>query len=290
MWAWLNDAYFAGTDSVNGTECNVWNFTSVKANLSLCAVGDMPLRYFTQTYGALPGANVSAQSTTAIFKNVTVGPPSSSDIEVPKTCYGKPMVCDEDPGGRYLSKDFFIAHPEDKFNISNQDLADVLGDTIFTCVDVIRNNTQKDEYSLISHYRISLDTRYGIYALCNGYPGQCIERDLFHVGREAAFGFKDLAGQCANNSDIGNWYSMPSAGRCESRAQLMDGTCTWLIEERVKTINLTCPFEERGMLKACYEYDPKKPVFDAARIIFENSFASEDPAKGGCKDLGGPTF
>lgn len=43
----------------------------------------------------------------------------------------------------------------------------------FTCLDVLSNHTESDQYSVISHFTVEVDTRFGPYSLCNGYPGQC---------------------------------------------------------------------------------------------------------------------
>ena len=57
-----------------------------------------------------------------------------------------------------------------KYDISNQDTADWLGDTLFTCLDVTSGHTESDQYSTISLFEVEVDTRWGAYSLCNGYP------------------------------------------------------------------------------------------------------------------------
>jgi len=188
--------------------------------------------------------------------------------------------------------DHYIAHPPNIYNLANQDTADMLGDTVFTCFDVRSGGTKKDHYGVISHYKIWVDGRFGQYALCNGYnPGTCVGREDFKVGRESSLGTKEKGGQCANNTDTGSWFSFPEKGQCQSKQQLEDSTptaCTWYIEERVKTVNISCPFYTHGMLSACQNDQGKIPLYEKARSIFETAFLYNDEEKGGCQDLGGP--
>jgi len=70
-------------------------------------------------------------------------------------------------------------------------------------------------------------------------------------------------------------------------SKLKNGLCTWMVQERVKTVNLSCIMKTHKMLEACREVS-SNPAFEKARTIFHKAFLSEDESQGGCKDLGGP--
>mmetsp|Transcript_16445 Transcript_16445/g.23032 ORF Transcript_16445/g.23032 Transcript_16445/m.23032 type:complete len:449 (+) Transcript_16445:21-1367(+) len=297
MWSWIAVAAYQGNETLNGTVCSVWALRTPQTNITLWVeVGsDLPRSQYIETLAALPGAAQRLIRISQNFSEVKRGPFPPEHLKIPDECFLPPLVCEAASKTPHAIQtlDHFLAHPEGRYNISNQNTADILGDTVFTCADVLNNGTALDGYALLSHYKISLDTRYGEYALCNGYPGVCTQsRDNFHVGREASYGGKDLRGQCSDNSeDIGTWFSLPAASRCKSRADLDEGRCAWFIEERVKTINLTCPFQEHDMLGACGDgmLHPGPPsTFSRARAIFSAAFASADATKGGCPDVGGP--
>uniref|UniRef100_A0A7S2TW06 Uncharacterized protein n=1 Tax=Lotharella oceanica TaxID=641309 RepID=A0A7S2TW06_9EUKA len=289
LWGWVQAAKYYGTARIGDVECNIWKFFSSKTNITLYEHGDLPVMQVIETVGGLPGMTPQKISIEQVYLNITLGKPAEKDIALPAYCTEKPATCAPQTE-RVITMDHYIAHPPDHFNITDQDTADLLGDTVFTCSDVKRNHTKDDHYGVISHYRISVDTTWGQYALCNGYPGVCVGNEDFFVGREASMGIKEKGGQCANNSDVGTWYSFPAAGQCQSRGDLDAHKCTWFIEERVKTINLTCPFDTHKMLAACNE-EPQtgQSIFAKASQIFAQSFASDDVADGGCPDLGGAT-
>jgi len=301
MWDWVAAATYQGNQTLNGSACSVWALRTPKTNITLWVeIGsELPLSQYIETLAALPGAAPRLIRISQNYSEVKKGPFPAEHMKIPDECFLPPLVCEvaKDPPPPHTvvqTLDHYVAHPEGKYNISNQNTADILGDTVFTCADVRNNGTALDGYALLSHYRIALDTRFGEYALCNGYPGVCTQsRDNFHVGREASYGGKDLRGQCSDNSqDIGTWFSLPAASRCKSRADLDEGRCTWFIEERVKTINLTCPFQTHDMIGACNDgmAHPGPPnTFSRARAIYAAAFASVDPAEGGCPDVGGPT-
>jgi hypothetical protein len=139
------------------------------------------------------------------------------------------------------------------YNISNQDTADWLGDAIFTCLDVLSNHTTTDNYGVISLFEVEVDTRWGEYSECNGYPGLCLngEGDNLHVGREASIGVGPLGSQCLDNTATGSWYSLPAAGECTKPGQFVGTDCSWRVTKRVRTVSLECVFQQHGMAKAC---------------------------------------
>jgi len=284
-WHWVRNATYGGHTQYRGRKVQKWYARSPLANYTLFVDKNLPVLFLSQTYEALPGMKKVKSNSTEIYLNISVGAPPLDKLSKPRKCTAMPPPC-KVAGNPVKTLSHYIAHPPDIFNLSDQDTADELGDTAFTCYDVSRGHTKADDYGVISHYRISVDTRYGQYALCNGYPGVCVGGDEFRVGREASIGIKPNGGHCSDNLDTGSWFSFPSKGRCTSREALIEGTCTWFVEERVKTINISCPFRTHKMIEACSLYET--PAYATARSIFRKAFLFEDESAGGCKDLGGP--
>ena len=104
------------------------------------------------------------------------------------------------------------------------------------------------------------------------------------VGREGSFGVGANSGQCADNSKVGSWYSLPAGGLCsDDRPLSLKDKCTWRIKERVKTIDGDCVLQQRGMLKSCLA-EQRLPMTKTVQI-FKAAFDETDPAKGGCKPV-----
>eukprot|EP00466_Bigelowiella_natans_P002258 jgi/Bigna1/91242/estExt_fgenesh1_pg.C_940014 len=327
MWAWLKYSKYGGEKDFEGKNVSVWCFKSKDVNLTLFTAankdentssnGVLPVAQFTEGFSGLPGQTPRHYTYSLTFRDIDATPPPPDKLEIPKACVEPPPTCKAPPPGSIsqssafssssssssatsnnnnnkfiMLMDHYIAHPPNIYNLANQDTADMLGDTVFTCFDVRSGGTKKDHYGVISHYKIWVDGRFGQYALCNGYnPGTCVGREDFKVGRESSLGTKEKGGQCANNTDTGSWFSFPEKGQCQSKQQLEDSTptaCTWYIEERVKTVNISCPFYTHGMLSACQNDQGKIPLYEKARSIFETAFLYNDEEKGGCQDLGGP--
>ena len=57
----------------------------------------------------------------------------------------------------------YIFHPKTSFNISGQDLGDIVGDTFFTCVDVLTNQSSMVDhsYAWISEWNVEYAGTYG---------------------------------------------------------------------------------------------------------------------------------
>ncbi|KAK3279660.1 hypothetical protein CYMTET_12465 [Cymbomonas tetramitiformis] len=286
MWLFVQYSKYAGKAQKLGKWCDVWNFVSARDNITLFVKDNVPVSLNSSSMSPyLPGAKPVLTKYTQDFYNVQVGKPQVS-MDPPDVCSRGAPLCNS---SQSLSKIVtYVAHPKGLYNLSNQDVADCLGDVAFTCYDVSSNHTQADDYGLVSLYVLEVDTRWGAYSLCNGYnPAICFGSESFYVGREASFGItEEFGGQCTDNRKVGNWYSLPYAGQCQGSDTVASGKCSWRIIERVKTIDLNCIFKTHGMLEACNR-DGTLP-FPESQGIFQEAFQSTDEAQGGCPDVGGP--
>lgn len=191
----------------------------------------------------------------------------------------------------WVQFDAYIFHPANVFDIYNEDVADLIGDTAFICADNLANHTSADAYQWVSRYSLQVWTGWGDYAECNrpspSEEGVCISKEKYLVGREASFGLKPHAGQCVDNSDVGVWLSLPEAGMCQNESQVIGpegtGDCSWRIVQKLKTINGTCLLKQQGMLESC----SKETDFPFAKTtaILASAFNSSDPSQGGCPDI-----
>lgn len=199
-----------------------------------------------------------------------------------------PLLCNAPDPPVTVKVSMYIFHPKNKFNISQQDLGDLVGDTVFVCGDMILNQTISGDhdYEWLTQWDIELFSRWGQYLNTNGYdPPTSIGENNFWVGRETA----DYQGgapvqerQCGpSNPRTGMWYSLPEGGRCTDTAP--DGSvCTWRAT-RVKTIDSSCLMGSQGFQAACIK-DGRAP-FTTAQSIFTGAFASEDQSAGGCPSI-----
>lgn len=292
MWAWIKSplAKFNGTHTINGVQCNAWRLTIPKVtDVCLCVTNrNTPLQLnVTAKASGLPGMNVTGSSFTMFqYFGFTPGPVSSSVFALPAECVEPSPIC---KGGGIQTLQMVVAQPSyniSKYEIINQDTADWLGDTFFTCYDVVSNHTDSDQYSVISLFEVDVDTSWGAYSLCNGYPGLCWGTDNFHVGREAPAGIKKYGGQCSDNTDTGSWYSLPGPGRCNTTDQVLGRDCTWKVKSRVRTVEIKCVFIENGMLETCKE--EKSLPFTKSEAIFFRSLTAA-VGQGGCPDVPPPS-
>ena len=100
------------------------------------------------------------------------------------------------------------------------------------------------------------------------------------VGREAATGWKDRCGQCADNSkDVGSWFSLSAAGECLDEQEPDGKSCSWKAVEKVKTVDVKCPAFAH-MFETC-EAESSLPLTASAKVLTQ-IFASDEPANGGC--------
>lgn len=216
---------------------------------------------------------------------------TSSDealLQIPDQCLEPPPICD---GGEVTELDVYIFHPANQFDLYNEDVADLLGDTAFICSDAASGHTDSDAYEWVSRYSLQVWSGWGDYGECNRpsphEEGVCISFEDYAVGREASFGLKPKGGQCVDNSDIGSWYSLPKDGMCQNDTQTLgpkgDGNCSWRVVEKLKTINGTCLLKDQGMLNSCLS-ETSLPFKKTQYVLF-NAFNETDPAKGGCPDI-----
>ena len=81
---------------------------------------------------------------------------------------------------------------------------------------------------------------------------------------------------------------MPSLGQCDQKGdkQIEYGQdCTWRIEERVKTIEGKCLFE--NLKDSCMSVFQGKGI-KKAESIFVNAFQYEEQSEGGCPAINPP--
>jgi len=89
------------------------------------------------------------------------------------------------------------------------------------------------------------------------------------VGREASLGMKPYAGQCLNNTFMGNWYSLTSAGECKGNKTIGQSGCSWKTVTRDKTISADC-LRNQGFVQACLN-DQTMPLYNA-KATMEKAF------------------
>ena len=246
---------------------------------------NIPVGLFSNvTQQNLPGQPATRTVTLMVFSDVVT---TNVDFSVfknfNKTKIDNPPTCN-DRNSKPIVKDMdvYVFHPSNEWNISGQDVADLIGDTYFVCFD--STNTQRDHYQYISKYSLSVNTNWGQYRMCNDYPPKCVGTENFFIGREASGALgPDQAGQCAENTETGSWYSLPSKGECQGDDTPQSGNCTWKINKRIKTINAKCMLD-RGLVAACL-VDKRLPFATGGRI-FSTSF---DDGVVGCPAISPPS-
>jgi hypothetical protein len=108
------------------------------------------------------------------------------------------------------------------------------------------------------------------------------------VGRQASTPCRANGGQCTNNSaDFGNWFSLPEGGECKAGQRVSDGSCTWRIVKREKTVSIDCLVLNHSFTDTC-KADGGAP-FPRAERAFAAVFESDDLSKGGCPALTPPS-
>lgn len=288
LFSWTKVAAYEGQKTLGpkyrNRTCDQWGFNASSVNLTLCTQDNTPvLLVLTQPD---PTESFSIYFDTDFF----AGTPPASLFVPPPNCYVPDPPCD---GGASTQLDAFIFHPEHVFDINNENVADLLGDVVFICSDSLSNHSLIDQFQWVSRYNLQVWSGWGQYAECNRPspkdPGTCIGLEKFLVGREAAFGMKEKCGQCADNSDVGSWYSLPTAGMCNSTSQPLGpnatlGQCTWRILEKKKTIDGKCLLQANNMLQVCLQ-EAAYPFAKSAAIMMA-AFESTDPSQGGCPPVG----
>jgi len=287
MWGWLKYAKQLGNMTIDNRPCNLYGLEVPTQNLtmSVCidaVTGRVPVSFNI----SMPSYSADSIYGPDIHEGLT--PSDKEMLKIPDRCSEKPPICD---GGEASELDVFIFHPANQFDLDNENVADLRGDTAFICLDAISGHTAADAYQWVSRYTLQVWSGWGDYGECNRpsphEPGECISFEDFAVGREASFGFKASAGQCSNNSDIGSWFSLPRDGMCQNDTQVLgvegDGHCSWRVLEKVKTINGSCLLTDQGMLDSCIS-EATMPFVKTESVLL-SAFTETDPSKGGCPDI-----
>eukprot|EP01062_Namystynia_karyoxenos_P006705 TRINITY_DN1234_c0_g1_i1.p1 TRINITY_DN1234_c0_g1~~TRINITY_DN1234_c0_g1_i1.p1 ORF type:complete len:449 (+),score=108.01 TRINITY_DN1234_c0_g1_i1:73-1347(+) len=279
VFDWFQYAVFNGTVMREGVELNRWALQAPNVDLWLLITKDgIPVVQNTTTNG------VTTELTFINFKPNVTDPSLWEGFNKEDYLHPKPCAPPADP--KPVNQTMYIFHPKNDFNITGQDLADALGDVFFTCEDFLLNQSSSIDhsYAWITQWEIELVPRWGQYQNCNGYPPVCLGANDWWVGHEAANGLAaPEAGQCQTNPEVGEWWSMPAGGLCKEGHRPGDGACTWRKSRRVKTIDSTCLLAT-GYKAACLK--DKRCPFPSATALFNGAFASTDPKRGGCPDLG----
>jgi hypothetical protein len=286
LFSWVPFAQYGGQLAYGGQNVERWTFNSGPSSSELL-VSDMGVPVRVVQNITVPSAvyNVSYE----FFSFV----PSLGDVEqvwdtFSKAEYTSPMVCPAESPPAVTNVTMWIFHAKHVMDIYGQDLGNEAGDVVFVCQDVIANQSLATDhgYEWLTQWEIELVPRWGQYQNCNGHPPQCIGNEDFWVGREHAeyMGLPASERQCGSSNELtGMWFSLPIGGQCKEGARPGDGSCTWRIARRVKTIEGKCLFEGRGFKQACIT--EQRSPFPTATQLFKNAFATEDPKKGGCPAL-----
>lgn len=150
-------------------------------------------------------------------------------------------------------------------------------------------------YSLFSAFEVSWIEKFGQYANCPPDPtsptgARCTGGDDFHVGRSSAFLLGERQGQCDGDAEeffkrVGIWYSMPVNGECKDGQSPGEGSCSWKVERRVKTIDMACLFDDFGLEEVCQ--NTTAPFTDVTLALI-NALDSDSKAEGGCPPVEPP--
>ena len=113
--------------------------------------------------------------------------------------YTNPPVCPEgshQTDTTYIQRantntTMYIFHPNSSFNISGQDLGDIVGDTFFTCVDVLTNQSSMVDhsYAWISEWNVEYAGTYGQVRFADG--AFTMQRDCERYACEGLWGLLD---------------------------------------------------------------------------------------------------
>jgi hypothetical protein len=290
LFAWVPVAQYEGDIIFGGQRLQRWTFSSQSPQMSssselLVQDSGLPVRVAQNI--SLPSV---VYNVTSEFFDFQAGLGEIAKVldSFNKTEYLTPRVCPAEEQPAATNVTMWIFHAKHVMDIQGQDLGDEAGDVVFVCQDVIANQSLATDhgYEWLTQWEIELVPRWGQYQNCNGHPPQCMGGENFWVGREHAeyLGVPAFDRQCGKSNELtGMWFSLPIGGQCKSDARPGDGSCTWRIAGRVKTIEGKCLFEQHGFKHACIE--EQRSPFPTATQLFKDAFASEDPSKGGCPAL-----
>merc|ERR1712187_663013 len=171
-------------------------------------------------------------------------------FQVPRECKEESKPCGSNA---IVKKTIYVAHPEDNYNISGQDVADAKGDAVFLCTDKMMWTI--GNYKLLSSFEVSLVGTYSQYTNFPPPGNRGFGGDGYHVGRESPIGVGRHGGQCEDDANLraqlGTWYSLPRGGQCISDDYHLGVNCTWRIERRLNTIKMDCLFHQQEFLEKC---------------------------------------
>jgi len=255
---------YNGTSKVMGRPCDMWVINMPGEVQSLCIDGDKPLQLVRD----------DLKMTLHDF----VPEVEESLLAVPECCKFVPAPCGD---GEIINQTVYLAHPASLYNISGQDVADSKGDAVFLCRDSYM--AKAGHYDLLSAFELSIVRNFSQYTNFPPPGGHGFGGDGFHVGREAPLFTGKHWGQCEDDAyyhhRIGQWFSLPPAGQCIEGRNHIGKDCTWRIERRIATVQMSCLLEDRNFTTKCI--GAVAPFLEVEQTLL-NTIASEDPSQGGC--------
>ena len=298
IFGWIKYATPGGDVVYNQTTCQAWSLYAPSSNASLYLLTTPDAKtpgfakpvYFEENVTISQGGQPFLYRVKYDFLDWRPNSALPLWATFNESDFTSPAACPLPPGGAVpapTTRDIYVFHPAADFTLANQDAADALGDTLFMCVEGLSKGYMRN--NSVTHWSVEWVPRWGQYENCQGWGAArtCLGDEHFWVGHEAALGVGyPTAGQCVANPLIGEWWSLPIAGKCADGATPGDGTCTWK-PTHVKTIDAACLLDDDHKFAEACAAESRAP-FKAAAAIFEAGFASEDVAKGGCPGLPGP--
>ena len=168
---------YAGQHSVAGRSCALWRFTrgSGSVNQSLCADGNIPVELNISTRNTSSAAAIKEMHATYQFGPLSMQVDPSL-LEKPAICDHVAPPCGNGVGAEPVTLDAYVFHPglsAIDYSIEDQNVADLLGDALFICFDLLQHQkTFADHnYSLISRYSLHVSPAFGQYP--GGSDSQC---------------------------------------------------------------------------------------------------------------------
>lgn len=261
IFSFLDEATYQG-DVVQGNQTlQVYYFTEKTNNGNATFVaaldGDIPVQLNITVNS--PGTVLEEDLTFTNFEPVDI---PESIFETPSACDGDGEVC-EGSGVELL--DFITYSPEISAPLDNTNGGDLLGAAGTLCDYMY-------QYSYVSLYQLQVNNSWGQYGVC--YQGFCNGANSYTVGRAATSKVKDMEGQCADNSDVGNWYSLTSGARCSDYQEIGDDNCAWKELYLNTTITMDC-LKEQGFENSCSLY-PYLPYTNPSNALKEALYACEN--------------
>lgn len=270
---------YAGQVTVNGTLCNQWTlYVPNFFNYTLDVLADDNTRPVI-LYIGFPEYDFEETFTFPIDGEFV---PYVSPLKaiIPKRCGGDGTICPTSLSEGIQTMQMVRFHSNDDYTLTNKNTADFQGDASFLCTGISGNETKN---SVISLYNVTVNTQWGQYALCN--YDNCQGGNDYSVGHEGAYGVPMFGGQCSNNTEYGNWYSLREGAECTDGHYVGDGSsCAWQTQALVKSISLDCLLS-LGYFQACEKDGMTFPFADSTAVL-QQAF-DYDEADGGCPDLSG---